>query len=164
MASTTSANFGRKRALGPVAVAFVFLFFIAISALLSGCTHPQIKNVMVGYNNIRAVVISNLPNGLKDESMNGRTFTSGYFSPKDFDTDGTELPERAIARIVILGEGRPYNLEVTVYREHRAEGSTHYVREKNPDRKLSNMLVEKVQSALADRREDRNFIDDFRTF
>ena len=96
--------------------------------------------------------------------MNGRTFTSGYFSLKDFETDGTELQDRAFARVVILGEGRPYKLEVTVFREHREKGSSHYAREKLPDKKLSKMLVEKLKTALADRREDRNIIDDFRTF
>lgn len=98
---------------------------------------------------------------VKEQSLNGRELTSYYFNPKDFDEDATDRAERAYAKVTILGSGRPYTIEVRVFREKRIKGQYTLIGE---DRKLSNELLERIREALADRRDDRNIIDDFRAF
>lgn len=117
---------------------------------------------MLSLNTVKKTVISLLPQGLKDESLNGRELTSGYFNPKNWDEDGTDLPERAIAKVLILNSGRPYKIDVHVYKEKRVKEGAY--KKGSEDKKLTKDLVDRIKDALADRREDRNIIDDFRAF
>mgnify|MGYP007078500821 CR=1 FL=1 len=147
----------------PTVAIFFFFLFLAISILLSGCaSNAKIQNVMLPLTTLKKVVVSQMPMGsVRHQSLNGRELTSHYFSPKDFDEDATDRAERAYAKIVILGAGRPYSIEVTVYREKRVKGKYVLIGE---DRRLTKELTERIQEAIADRREDRNVIDDFRAF
>lgn len=147
----------------PTVAIFFFILFLVASILLSGCASKfRIQNVMLPLTTVKKVVISQMPMGsVKHESLNGRELTSHYFNPKDFDEDATDRVERAYAKVVILGAGRPYSVDVIVYREKRTKGKYTLIGE---DRKLTKELSERIRDALADRREDRNIIDDFRAF
>ena len=94
--------------------------------------------------------------------MNGRELTSGYFTPADWEEDATDKSERAYAKVLILGSGRPYRIDVHVFREKRSKAGAYA--KTGEDHKLTNTLVERLKEALADRREDRNIIDDFRVY
>jgi hypothetical protein len=146
----------------PVFALLIFFLFLAISAVLTGCqTKSPINDIKISYPTVRKTVISNLPQGLREESANGRELTSGYFSPKNWDEDATEKSDRAYAKVVILGSSRPYSIDVKVMREKKRGKN---FANRGVDRKLTKDLVDRLKEALADRRDDRNIIDDFRAF
>lgn len=133
--------------------------------LFTGCgSKPVIDDVMLPYTTVRTIVLAELPGGLRKQSSNGREVESGYFSWGSLDdTDGEELSERAYAKVVILGSSRPYRLDVRVFKEKRAKKSKTYAKA-GEDRKLARELVTRLKESLANRRDDRNVIDDFRAF
>lgn len=154
--------FGKNRNTSPAAAALLFLLFLGISVLITGCQTAKIQNVMLSLNTVKKTVMSVLPQGMKEESLNGRELTSGYFNPRNWDEDATDMSERAYAKVLILNSGRPYKLDVNVFRERRQKDGSH--KQGSSDRKLTKDLVDRLKDALADRREDRNIIDDFRAF
>jgi hypothetical protein len=156
----------RRRRSSPSAIKTIslFLLFVVLSALLTGCQttkQPQMKGVMLSYNTLKTILGNYLPGGIREQSSNGRTLYSGYFPPGRMDDDGLEENVRAYGVVTILGTSRPYNIDVNVIRErktgddYKSEGS---------DKALTKQLAERLRRALADRREDRNVIDDFRAF
>jgi ferredoxin-NADP reductase len=118
---------------------------------------------MIPFTIVRATVISRMPFGVRNQSENGREFTSGYFSTLSLDEEAAEKPTREYALVTILGSGRPYSISVKVTREQRLKNSTRY-REVGQDKHLAGELADRIKAALAERREDRNVIDDFRAF
>lgn len=140
----------------------VFFFVLSASLLTSGCQSPaNIPEVMLSLQTVRKTLIAVLPQGLREESVNGRELTSGYFNPQNLEEDATDKVERAYAKVVILNASRPYRIDAHVYREKRVSGT---YRKMSEDKKLTKDLVSRIKEALADRREDRNVIDDFRAF
>jgi hypothetical protein len=95
-------------------------------------------------------------------SENQRTFYSRYFSrnPDDhFDPERSK--ERLYAKVVVLGDRRPYDLEVEVYSEVR--GAKGY-EDMGADEVESRKLGKDLRSRLNQGRNERNAIDDFRAF
>lgn len=129
---------------------------------MTGCQTAKIDNVMLALTTVKKTVSAVLPQGVKEESINGRELKSGYFNPKNWDEDATELPERAYAKVLILNSGRPYKIDVHVYKERRNKDGQY--KKSSEDSRLTKDLVDRLKEALADRREDRNIIDDFRAF
>lgn len=140
----------------------LFLFLVLVFCL-SGCSTYQIDDVMMSFPAVKVLVSKNLPQGLRRESLNGRHMYSGYFTPGNYYEDATDLKERAYAEVVINGSSRPYRIDVFVYREQRESRVGRYTKAKK-DKKLAEELGAKIRAALADRREERNIIDDFRAF
>jgi hypothetical protein len=127
-----------------------------------GCTtKAKINDVWLSYPTVRKVVMTNMPLGVRDESPNGREITSNYFSPKNWEVNAAEKSERAYAKAVILGSSRPYKIDIKIVREKKSGKG--YV-SLGEDKKLTQELVEAIRDALADRREERNIIDEFRAF
>lgn len=142
---------------------FTFLAFLAFAILVTGCQSPaKITNVTLSLQSIKRTVIATLPHGLREQSLNGRELLSGYFSLKNWEEDATDRNERAYAKVVILESGRPYRIDVNVIREKKVRANTY--NKFGVDKKATKELVDKIREALADRREDRNIIDDFRAF
>lgn len=95
-------------------------------------------------------------------SENQRTLVSRYFSRSpDAKFDPEKSRERLYATITILGDRRPYDVQVEVFSEVK-EGST-YVNQ-GVDEIETNKLGRGVRTRLNQGREDRNIIDDFRAF
>ena len=172
MAKTNAAcSSYRRRSLtapsqvGPFRAALLFFLFLGaaavFSSLLTGCQTVNLPNVNDSFLTIRKVVVANLPQGIREESMNGRELTSGFFSPKNWEEDASEKSTRAYAKVMILNSGRPYDLNVTVFTEKREK--TSYQAE-GLDEDLTQQLISRIKAGLADRRDDRNIIDDFRAF
>jgi hypothetical protein len=110
------------------------------------------------------VVTRSLPGGILRESGNGRTMTSGYFDPESLKPENEKKPLKvhAYMTVSIYGTSRPYNIDVKAYKEARAKDGMYEDLGEDPE--LTDRLAERLRSALADRREDRNVIDDFRVF
>jgi len=141
----------------------VFLLFLGASVLMTACqSSAKIDNVMLSLTTVKKTVSNVIPQGVKEESINGREFKSGYFNPRNWDEDATDLAERAYAKVLILNSGRPYRIDVHVYREKRSRDGQY--KKASEDSKLTKDLVDRLKEALADRREDRNIIDEFRAF
>lgn len=95
-------------------------------------------------------------------SENQRTLLSQYFSRKpDPKFDPQKSKERLYAKVAILGDRRPYDVEVEVIVEER-EGNS-YVAIGN-EMSEAKKLGKDIRSKLNLGREDRNVIDDFRAF
>ena len=136
----------------------IFLGF-ALSACVS--TGYLIKEQNLSLGDIKKSVSSAIGDPRK-VSENQRTYLSQYFSrtpnPK-FDPDKSF--ERAYAKVVVLGERRPYDVELEVVVERREEGR--YVEIGN-DMLEAKKLGKNLKIKLNQGREDRNVIDDFRAF
>ena len=138
---------------------FLLLFSMA---LLVGCqTRAAINDVMMPLQYIKSVVKTTMPQGVRSESTNGREYKSNFFSPDSFDEEAPEDGDRAYAVMKVLGASRPYQVDVQVFREKRLK---HSFAKPTKDQVLTEELTDRVREALADRREDRNVIDDFRAF
>ena len=125
-----------------------------------------IDDVMTPYVTLRGLIKSSMPQGVVHESENGRELTSGYFTPMNFYEPGENKPERVHAKVLILGSSRPFRVEIRCLREKRgreSKGKASYV-ELGEDVRLSKQLAQYFRDAMADRREDRSLIDDFRPF
>ena len=147
----------KTRAIGLVSLSILFL--------MGGCsTKPAIDDVILAYTTVRTVVYSNIPLGVRKESPNGREITSNYFSIRSLDEElGEDAANRAYEQVIILGSSRPYRIMIKVVREQRSKKSKLFV-SVGEDKKLTKDLIARLRAALADRREDRNIIDDFRAF
>lgn len=147
----------------------VLLLTTQVSSHLTGCAHfstkVEVKDINLSLARIRGTILAKLPRGLASTSPNGRTFTSNYFGvPGRFDEDATDKNERSFAVMVILGDRRPYNVSVSVIREKRNPKSPNEYIKDGEDQQMAKELARRVKADLANRREDRNIIDDFRTF
>ena len=147
--------------------AWITSLVMGLAAMVNqaGCAsqNAQIQNVPLSFNAVKTVVTRALPGGILRESDNGRTMTSGYFDPTTLKPENEKKPLKvhAYMTIAVFGSSRPYNLTVKAFKEQRTKDGYEDLGE---DPELSDRLAEKLRTALADRREDRNVIDDFRVF
>jgi hypothetical protein len=144
------------------------------SCLLSGCatfdSTPKyalvIKNVDWPLQELSSLVAFELPTGLRTTSENGREFYSKYFvldGPKY--KPASDAVERYTATVIVLGDSRPYDLEIFVTKEKRVLEQTGFdYAEIGHNTMLARELEYKLRQELSKRREDRNIIDDFRVF
>lgn len=144
----------------------IWLLRILILVSLTRCvTKTPINDVMVPLNSIREVIRATVPMGIKSESMNGRELKSGFFKSEDFEEVSEDDRIRAYALVTILGERRPYQIDVKVIRElrERVKGEVKF-KSLGVDKRSTARLVEMIKEALANRPADRNVIDDFKPF
>lgn len=139
------------------AILWVVLFLV-------GCAGKStIDELSVSLNDLQSVSVGVLPLGQRTVSANGREHTSNYFSVKNGEYESAvNAKTRNYAVITILGDRRPYQLEVIVVVERRTEDGEYY--RSGYDEGLARVITRRIQKALHERREDRNIIDDFRVF
>ena len=95
-------------------------------------------------------------------SENQREFYSTYFSRVPSDKfDPNKSKERLTARFIILGDRRPYNIEITVFIQRRNENGYQVA---GTDKGLANELRKELKAKLAQGQGGMNVIDDFRAF
>jgi hypothetical protein len=135
---------------------------LTLLAVFVGCASAPGPAYNDSWDSLRAAVVNNLPQGVTATSLNGRTFTSGYYDPKNQFIDATKKPVRAQATVTVLGGSRPYHLEASVEVFKRTRNGEYD--DEGPDDKLADELVMRIQKDLAHRREGRDVIDDFRAF
>jgi hypothetical protein len=151
------------------------LFIVLVVLVNVGCAalNPfgppsvKIKNVTGAVSEIRSIVSSLFPEGVKSVSSNGRELTT---KPFVFLADGSLKPyvqgaDRYYAFITVLGDRRPYDLDVVVFQEKRVlrNGDAQF-EPGGTDIRWAEVIAKKVQAELAKRRDDRNLIDDFRVY
>lgn len=141
------------------------LFLICVVLFLNACASMgsyTVDNQNYPINDIRKIV-GNAIGGTRNESENGRTLVSRFYSRNrrdDFEADLSNKLERLYTRVEILGDRRPYDLRVTVVIEHKENGTFVQVgKEKHLAQKIGEEIREKLISL-----EKRNVIDDFRVF
>jgi hypothetical protein len=116
---------------------------------------------------IRTVIGQVLPVGVRAMSPNGHEILSRHFV---LDRQGRPVPandaiKRYYTQILILGDRRPYNIEILVTQEERAlRGNQFTYVISGYDTRLAKQLESRLRSELTKRREDRNIIDDFRVY
>ena len=125
-----------------------------------------INNVDWPLQELQGLVAYTVPTGLRSTSTNGREFYSKHFvlDGNKYKLAGDSL-DRYTATVFVLGDSRPYDLEIIVTHEKRVLLSTGFdYKEVGHDLMLARELEFKFKQELAKRREDRNIIDDFRVF
>ncbi len=144
--------------LGP----WLSISILSFNLLLLGCASGElIKNVNRPLRMLQDVASQTAPGGVRHVSTNQRVFTSKYFPPQGaWSKDAENESERAFAQIFILGDRRPYTVEVRAFVETKEGGD--YRQTRAPE--LAQRVAQRYQSLLANRRKDRDLIDDFRPF
>ena len=150
------------------------VLLIPLILMFAGCasleTNPDstiLHEVSVPLAELRALLVAQLPMGMAWASDNGRELTSKFFVPGPANTykAGAEANTRYSARIALLGDRRPYEVEILVSTERRAvRGNVIRYVKAGPESRLTKQLVERIQHELAKRRDDHNVIDDFRVY
>jgi len=147
---------------------FLIKIFLGLfcTAHLLGCSTPgsvSMNDVDVSIIELQKVVETVLPVGKRSQSENGREYFSEYFISKNGEfEESAQAAIRSFAHILILGDRKPYNIDVVVVVERRSS-SGGYVRIKY-DQGLARVISRRIQNALHKRRDGRNIIDDFRVF
>ncbi len=121
-------------------------------------TIPDIDKSLV---DLQRIAEESLPVGRRSVSRNAREFYSEYFVEKDGKFESYEKGDtRYYAIIRVLGDRRPYDMDVDVVEEHKHSR----FQKVGSDERLARVIKRRVQKTLYERREDRNIIDDFRPF
>ena len=96
-------------------------------------------------------------------SENGREMISQFYDKKNRPIEKMDMAkERYYTHVVILGDRRPYDVQVQVLVEGRNEDGGFDVIDRDDDR--AGLIAEKIRQALNQSRDTRNVIDDFRSF
>ncbi len=130
-----------------------------------GCQTPNsasLEGVTMSFNEVKKAVAQTIPGGIMSQSINGREIQSHYFSRKeDIMFDPQQAKERAYVFVYILGDRRPYTVEVQVPVEEKTKQG---YSKAGLDKALAEKYALAIRKRLTQSREDRNVIDDFRVF
>ena len=143
-----------------ISLGFVFIAQCATNALV-------IKDQNRPLVELQKAVLRALPGGKRKVSVNGREFYSHYFIPNGKKYGKLAKKKiRFMTKVTILGDRRPYTLEVltSAYKVRTSGENIVESRDLGPDKGLSRMVLRRIQSALSKSREEFNIIDDFRVF
>ena len=140
----------------------LFPFFI-FGLFGAGCTSSGhlITESSRSMREIRAAIIA-IAGQPRKENPNRRVFLSTYF-PRQPDPNfkAERAKERLYAKFQILGDRRPYDIQVEVIVEEKtSDGYEEY----GVDDALSDTLAGDLKKELVRIREDRNVVDDFNPF
>ncbi len=148
---------------------------VCLSLLISGCSSLQarkrvesfkIREIESSVADIRAAISAVIPIGVRTVSPNGREILSKHFlQVGDKYRPAGDAVERYYVQFLVLGDRRPYDIEIIVAHEKRVlRGDSFFYVIDYYDNVLARDLANMIQDDLAKRREDRNIIDDFRVF
>ena len=134
--------------------------------ILGGCATSgtiSIHELNISLNELQKIVIDNTPIKVRRQSSNGREFYSEYFIEKKGQyVEAINAPVRMTAALFLLGDRRPYTIEIKVLVESRGSGASYSV--VKHDEGIARVISRRIEKTLYQRREDRNIIDDFRVF
>lgn len=141
---------------------FLIFFLFPLFLGLGGCvTGHLIKESDRSLNEIKNAVFATMGQP-RETATNEREFLSVYFSKKKVQNfDPEKSKERNYAKVTVLGDRRPYDIQVQVFLEERVDGQYEEV---GLDDELSDQIAEEIKKALRKSRDQRNVIDDFRAF
>lgn len=138
-------------------------FFVICLSFLMGCATGDVtlgeQNYSLG--EIKQVIQSVIGDPRK-LSQNQRTYLSQYFGPKnDKNFDPIKSKRRLYAKIVVLGDRRPYDIDIDVVVE---EKNGNVYEEIGLDTRKAEEFSLEIENRLSKGIENRNVIDDFRVF
>lgn len=158
--------------------ALVMAAFLALA--FAGCATASFETLPShSFAEIQKAIGETFPRGISEVSSNQREYTSKYFrlSELGFREDITKTGNlrRAQALVIVLGDRRPYKIEVSAHVEVRndeasvmkiSKGDVEAGRfdQDGSDARLAKRLAERIQDYLYRRSQNKNFIDDFRPF
>lgn len=140
------------------------LSLIFSSLLIAGCqtTGVVLHDTPLNISETRRAIVM-VTGQPRTTSENGRELVSKYYDRKGNMDDTAKLSrERLYTHVTILGDRRPYDLEVEVVVEIKDHDGTFQVVEK--DRARAEKVAVQIQKALVQSRDNRNVIDDFKPF
>lgn len=153
--------------------------FILSSLLLAGCSSATLNDLDYSLADIQKGITNTVPKGIAKISPNRRTFYSKYFDPESVEAErSTERKddierERATVVAVLLGDRRPYDVEITVYveedtSEKPAKKEDDFIdgvwAKSGSDKGLAKYFRDRLANYLARLERTKNLIDDFRPF
>ncbi len=142
----------------------LFLGIMTVVACVH-CATPKgfvIKESYAGLSDIRKMITVAIAKA-RDISENGREIYTDYFDKKgQYVSPADAARLRYYAHILILGERRPYLVEVRVQREGRTKSGNY--KDLGMDLQFSQSLGTKLQEMLNKSLDNRNMIDDFKVF
>lgn len=144
-------------------IIFVFVTTMFLASVFTGCatTTVTIEEENQSLGEIKRALIAIMGDPRKT-SENQREFTSQYFGRKeDPKFDPNKVKERLYATFTILGDRRPYDIDITVYVEEKVGRSYQNV---GTDPTVARSLAKELQARLNQSRDGRNIIDDFKVF
>lgn len=147
--------------------------------MLSGCASVHLNDLDYSLADIQKGITLTVPKGIAKISVNRRTFSSKYFDPSSLNVERSTqrssdiFRERATVVATILGDSRPYTVELEVIVE---EDLSDMKSQKNDDfidgqfstvgsdKKLARYFRDRLANYLARLERNKNLIDDFRPF
>ena len=141
------------------AVSFLLAMFF-----LSGCRTGGVvlRDTPLGISETRKAVVTVIGEP-RTMSTNGREMFSKYYDKKGAEIMKMDMVrERFYSHVIVLGDRRPYDIQVEVLVEGRTPEGTFELSHRD-DAKAST-VAEKIRAALNQSRDNRNVIDDFRSF
>ena len=141
-------------------------FLMVIITVLTGCQTPTKCLLLAEQKNsledMRSA-ISMVTNGkFRTVSKNGREFITQYFAKKGQEENFNPLVtrDRLYAQFRILGDQRPYDIQILVFLERKTpNGYELYGEDVGREREIGEQLISNLKSL-----GKRNAIDDFRPF
>lgn len=143
---------------------------LTLAIHIGGCATPgavRLEGQNIPLTQLQRAAIGSLPQGKRRVSVNGREMFSNHFVLKRgrYEKARGSEKHRYLAHVLVLGDRRPYTIEVVVYKEQRGHAkinqSYHRV---GIDKGIARVILRRIQKLLSKRREDLNIIDDFRVF
>ncbi|MFS4458973.1 hypothetical protein [Bdellovibrio sp. HCB2-146] len=131
---------------------------------LSGCRTGGVilRETPLNVSETRRVVVSIIGEP-RSVSQNGRELESKYYDKKNMAIEKMDMArERYFTHVTILGDRRPYDVQVEVLIEARVEDGRFELVDRDDGRAA--VVAEKIRVALNQSRDNRNVIDDFRSF
>lgn len=143
---------------------YVIGFFILTLSLLNGCRTGGVflRETPLNVSETRRIIVSVIGEPMSI-SQNGRELMSHYYDKKNIRIEKmATVKERFHSRVTILGDRRPYDIQVEVVVERRNPDGNFDLLGQDDGR--ANGIAEKIRKALNQSRDSRNVIDDFRSF
>ncbi len=144
--------------------AWISGLLLVCTLLISGCRTGGVilRETPLNVSETRRAVMSVIGEP-RSVSSNGREMLSHYYDRKNNKIEKMNLArERFYTHVTILGDRRPYDVQVEILVEGRTEEGKFELIDRDDDRAAG--VAEKIRNALNEGRDNRNVIDDFRTF
>ncbi len=143
-----------------------FLVGASLCLITLGCSTMQSSEpTNYALTSIFSAIEKAMSMGIQGYSQNHREFYSRPFLVKqDEKVMKSGLRERGIAKVVVLGESRPYTIETQVVVERNRAGDASDYSKDRYDHRLAKKLLTSILSILDKREHNKNAIDDFRPF
>lgn len=142
----------------------IWFFLLGSTLLLSSCRTGGviIRETPLNVSETRRAVMSVIGEP-RSISQNGREIVSQFYDKKNKNIEKMDMArERYYTHVIVLGDRRPYDVQVEVLVEGRNEDGGFDLLDRDDDR--AGVIAEKIRQSLNQSRDNRNVIDDFRSF